>query len=48
MDDTQLRELLEEAITYKNPCDIGNKSDYFKVDFKFIVINPMDNHKCWF
>lgn len=31
MSDTQLKDLLDEAITYKNPKDRETKSDRFKV-----------------
>lgn len=35
MDEKELKNLLDEAITYKNPRDANDKSDTFKVSFQF-------------
>lgn len=39
MDDVQLKALLDEAITYRNPRDVEDKSDTFKVSWKHIFYN---------
>lgn len=36
MDDIELKALLDEAITYRNPRDVEDKSDTFKVSWKHI------------
>ena len=36
MDDIALKALLDEAITYRNPRDVEDKSDTFKVSWKHI------------
>lgn len=34
MDEKELKNLLDEAITYKNPRDANDKSDTFKVSIQ--------------
>lgn len=43
--DTQLKALLDEAITYKTPKDLAHKSETFKV--RFIVETRSDLHKLY-
>lgn len=39
MDDIALKALLDEAITYRNPRDVEDKSDTFKVSWKHIFFD---------
>ena len=38
MDEKELKNLLDEAITYKNPRDANDKSDTFKVIYLYFIM----------